>query len=78
VIHALGEVTLVAQSDLGIGGTWSGTTANLKAGWSSVYCFDDGSDAARELEQMGAILITAEGLQDLHILRTIAQNLFDQ
>jgi DNA processing protein len=78
VIHALGEVTLVAQSDLGIGGTWSGTTANLKAGWSSVYCFDDGSDAARELEQMGAILITADGLQDLHILRTIAQNLFDQ
>ena len=78
VIHALGEVTLVAQSDLGIGGTWSGTTANLKAGWSPVYCFDDGSDAARELEQMGAILITADGLQDLHILRTIAQNLFDQ
>ena len=78
VIHALGEVTLVAQSDLGIGGTWSGTTTNLKAGWSPVYCFDDGSDAARELEQMGAILITADGLQDLHILRTIAQNLFDQ
>jgi hypothetical protein len=43
-----------------------------------VYCFDDGNDAGRELEQMGANLITADGLQDLHILRTIAQNLFDQ
>ena len=29
VIHALGEVTLVAQSDLGIGGTWSGTTTTV-------------------------------------------------
>ena len=65
VIHALGEVTLVAQCDLGTGGTWSGTTMNLKAGWSPVYCFDDGSDAAVELEQMGAGLVDLEDLADL-------------
>jgi predicted Rossmann fold nucleotide-binding protein DprA/Smf involved in DNA uptake len=78
VIHALGEVTLVAQCDLGTGGTWSGTTMNLKAGWSPVYCFDDGSDAAVELEQMGAVRIPREGLTTLHELKNIAQNLFDQ
>lgn len=78
VIHALGEVTLVAQCDLGAGGTWSGTTMNLKAGWSPVYCFDDGSDAAVELEQMGAVRIPREGLTGLHELKNIAQNLFDQ
>ena len=78
VIHALGEVTLVAQCDLGTGGTWSGTTMNLKAGWSPVYCFDDSSDAAVELEQMGAVRIPREGLTGLHELKNIAQNLFDQ
>lgn len=78
VIHALGEVTLVAQCDLGTGGTWSGTTMNLKVGWSPVYCFDDGSDAAVELEQMGAVRIPREGLTGLHELKNIAQNLFDQ
>ena len=43
-----------------------------------VYCFDDGSDAAVELEQMGAVQIPREGLAGLHELKNIAQNLFDQ
>ena len=37
VIHALGIKTFVAQSRL-IGGTWDGTTNNLKNGFSSVFC----------------------------------------
>ena len=54
IIHSLSEKTFVAQSSLGKGGTWSGTKKNLRYGWSDVYCFQDGSDAARELCAMGA------------------------
>ena len=78
VIHAMGDVTFVAQCSFGTGGTWSGTQMNLRSGWSPVYCFNDGSDAARELEQMGAALMKEDALQNLHELSVIAQNLFDQ
>lgn len=54
VIHALGEMTFVAQCTLGRGGTWSGTVRNLKENWSSVYCYQDGSEAVAQLEQLGA------------------------
>ena len=63
-IHALGRMVFVAQSDLGRGGTWDGTVKNLRFGWSSVACFRDGSEAAAELEQMGAYYVTAEELSD--------------
>lgn len=62
-IHALGSITFVAQSSLGKGGTWQGTTANLRHGWSDVFCFRDGSAASTELERMGATLITLEELK---------------
>lgn len=57
VIHALGEMTFVAQCALGRGGTWSGTLRNLKENWSGVYCYQDGSEAAAQLEQLGAHLL---------------------
>ena len=63
-IHALGRMVFVAQSDLGKGGTWDGTAKNLRFGWSPVACFRDGSEAARQLEQMGAYLIDTGDLQD--------------
>ncbi len=62
VIHALGEKTLVAQCGLGTGGTWDGTVKNLRGGWSPVFCFDDGSEAARQLRRLGACPV---GLEDL-------------
>lgn len=65
VIHALGDKTVVCQSSLGMGGTWDGTVKNLFHGWSDVFCYDDGSDAARRLEQMGAILIDLRQLREL-------------
>lgn len=68
VIHALGERTFVAQCTLGMGGTWSGTVHNLKAGWSPVFCFRDGSEASVQLEQMGAILVESQDLQNLSCL----------
>ena len=63
-IHALGRLVFVAQSSHRKGGTWDGTAKNLQFGWSPVACFRDGSEASRELEQMGAYLITTEDLED--------------
>lgn len=63
-IHTMGQMVFVAQASLGKGGTWDGTTKNLRHGWSSIACFRDGSEAARELEQMGAFLIGTADLED--------------
>lgn len=63
-IHALGQMVFVAQSDLHKGGTWDGTARNLHFGWSPVICFRDGSEASKELEQLGAYLIGIEDLED--------------
>ncbi len=68
VIHALGRMTLVAQTDLEKGGTWHGTVKNLHHGWSGVACFRDGSGASRRLEDMGAFLLESEDLTDLGVL----------
>jgi len=68
-IHALGRMVFVAQSERNKGGTWDGTARNLRFGWSPVACFRDGSEASRELEQMGAYLICAEELDDIGILQ---------
>lgn len=65
VIHALGDKTFVAQCRRGGGGTWDGTTKNLKNHWSNVYCFRDGSEASLELETRGAALIDTDALQNI-------------
>ena len=65
VIHTLGRMVFVAQCSLGKGGTWDGTTKNLRLGWSPVACFRDGSEASVQLEQMGAYLLDIGDLQDL-------------
>ena len=64
VIHCLGYKTFVAQSTLGKGGTWDGTEKNLRYGWSEVYCYDDGSRAALELIQIGAIAVDMADISD--------------
>ena len=69
-IHALGRMVFVAQSEMQKGGTWSGTVKNLRFGWSPVACFRDGSEAAYQLEQMGAYLIDREDLRDFSCLQT--------
>lgn len=65
VIHALSGKTFVAQCGEEKGGTWDGTVKNLKAGWSSVYCFRDGSAAALRLQDMGAQLVERSHLSDI-------------
>lgn len=77
-IHALGRMVFVAQCSEGRGGTWDGTVKNLRFNWSPVACFDDGSPAARQLEQMGAFLIGAEVLEDLGVISQQEKSLFDQ
>ncbi len=67
-IHALGQMVFVAQSDLGKGGTWDGTSKNLHFGWSPVACFRDGSEASRELEQLGAYLVDLQDVADFSAL----------
>ena len=69
IIHTMGCFVLIAQSDLCVGGTWDGTTKNLRNGWSPVFCFDDESPAVKELAQMGASLICKEQLTDLSALQ---------
>ena len=77
VIHSLGCKTLAAQSGLEKGGTWDGCVRNLRFGWSPVFCFNDGSDAAKRLEQMGATLIEMHELQNLAVLKSAERNLFE-
>ena len=78
VIHALTDKTFVAQSSLETGGTWDGTVKNLNHGWSSVFCYQDGSESAGRLLQMGAQGITAEQLQDINGLTKQEISLFDR
>lgn len=69
VIHALGFVTLAAQCTFRKGGTWDGSTRNLRNRWSPLFCFRDGSEASLELEQQGAALINLEDLSDFSTLK---------
>ena len=78
VIHSLGEKTFVAQASLEKGGTWDGTVRNLRFGWSPVFCFRDGSEAALRLADHGAALIDTDALCDLKKLNSEVISLFDQ
>ncbi len=69
LIHALGEKTFVAQCTPNQGGTWSGTTENLRRGWSEVYVCDDGSEAMLALCDRGANPLRKEELCSLSALR---------
>lgn len=77
-IHALGAVTLVAQAELRSGGSWDGSARNLRYGWSPLCCFNDGSDAALELVQMGALPVSASELSDFAALSRENISFFDQ
>ena len=69
VIHALSSKTFVSQCAEESGGTWDGTVKNLKAGYSGVYCFRDGSKAAAKLTDLGAMPIDIRQLQDISQLQ---------
>lgn len=77
-IHALGLKTFVAQTRIGIGGTWNGTVKNLRNHWSPVYGFRDGSEGMNALEQMGATLIGIEELASFFDLPEDVPGFLDQ
>jgi len=77
IIHTLGRIVFVAQSDLHRGGTWDGTAKNLRSRWSIVACFRDGSKAMTELEQLGAYLVGREDLKDFGALQETETTMFD-
>lgn len=68
IIHAWGEITFAAQCTYGRGGTWQGSCQNLRRQWSSLFCYQDGSEAFLELERMGAVCIEKSQLADFHAL----------
>ena len=76
IIHSLGTKTFVAQATLERGGTWDGTMRNLRLGLSSVFCFRDGSRAAAALEQMGAVPVTVQALEDISALKSEQIDIF--
>ena len=78
VIHTMGVCTLVSQVRLGQGGSWDGTSQNLKHGWTPVYGFRDGSGGMRALEGMGAELIGLESLADYGKLRERNTNFLEE
>lgn len=69
IIHSLSPKTFVVQSTVGKGGTWNGTCSNLQHGWSQVICCDDHSDATRQLECRGAVLVGTAMLSDIEQIR---------
>lgn len=77
VIHALAEKTFVAQCTPGAGGTWDGTVKNLTKGLSPVFCFQDGSEGAAQLIQLGAQAVTMAHLADISRLKRAEISLFD-
>ena len=77
-IHAMVWRTFVAQTSNGMGGTWDGTVKNLRAGWSGVYCFNDGSEGMERLAAMGAMPVGIDTLKDFSALPEKERNLFDR
>ncbi len=77
IIHCLGKLTLVVQCTCGKGGTWNGTTQNLKKSYSPVFCYDDCSEAAKKLSELGAALLPAESLLDFSALQPETISFFD-
>jgi predicted Rossmann fold nucleotide-binding protein DprA/Smf involved in DNA uptake len=76
VIHALGQITFVAQCGYQTGGTWDGTVKNLRFGYSPVFCFADGSPAQKLLEDMGADIVTLQQMQNFDTLQSKIDKLF--
>lgn len=77
VIHCMASITLVAQCTLEKGGTWDGTTKNLRHNWSEVFCFCDNSAAYAELCLRGANKADLSSLNNLASLLCYEFNRLD-
>jgi len=59
LIHALGERTYVAQCDAERGGTWRGSSENLRCGWSPLFVHRDGTPGTEALIARGAVGVSS-------------------
>ena len=66
LIHAMGDMTFVAQCTYRRGGTWRGSLFNLQKSLSPLYVCDDGTRAMRELIDSGAT-----GVSDPRVLAAL-------
>jgi len=78
VIHCLGMLTLVAQSDLKKGGTWDGCMRNLRHAWTPICGYDDISPAMQALFDRGAQPVTIKQLSNIPALLPKQDTFFDQ
>ncbi len=60
VIHALGQCTLVAQCTLGQGGTWDGSTQNLRHSWSLPFQTPRALSRNRVIHALGQCTLVAQ------------------
>ena len=74
IIHTMGSLVFAAQCREGHGGTWNGTTQNLRSHWTPVYVFQDGSPGAEALERQGAECIGMESLANFAMLPPARQS----
>lgn len=77
IIHSMGSATFVAQCTLERGGTWDGSTQNLRHQWSPLYVFRDDSPGAQALQQMGAHLIGVDETAGFSSLPTGQMSLYE-
>ncbi len=78
VIHCLGMLTLVAQSDLKKGGTWDGCMRNLRHAWTPICGYDDRSPAMQALFDCGVQPVTIKQLSNIPALLPKQDTFFDQ
>lgn len=76
LIHALGEKVFVAQCPEARGGTWAGTSDNLKRGLSPVFVLDDGSEGMWALRKLGATYV-GDWIPSLRALQSQQLSIFD-
>lgn len=62
-IHAISDKVFVSDCGSYTGGTWSGTTANIKNKWSDIYVFDNGTQGNEELIKRGCKAISIDTIR---------------
>lgn len=75
-IHALSEKSFVACCPNTRGGTWSGTTYNLRCQLSPVYILDDKTEGVAALRSMGAVAV-GDDLASIAQLQPSQLSIFD-
>ena len=78
LIHALGDLTLVADAELAQGGTWRGTEENLRRGYSPVFVRRGDTPGLAGLARLGATEVDSAELFSLSALRPAQTSFWNQ